>query len=126
MKTLQFKIVLSSHNQKFLKNKTLQFIDWILKNLINSHFNLLNLKLITNLPVKNYKFTLLRSPHVNRKAQDQYEVKTYRLAIQFNIENDSFKTNVLKFYKILKFGILSIDPRIAVVLVEKGTLKHSL
>jgi ribosomal protein S10 len=87
---------------------------------------LLNLKLITNLPVKNYKFTLLRSPHVNRKAQDQYEVKTYRLAIQFNIENDSFKTNVLKFYKILKFGILSIDPRIAVILVEKGALRHSL
>jgi len=126
MKTLQFKIILSSHNKKFLKKKTLVFIDWVFKNLINSRLNLLNLKLITNLPVKNYKFTLLRSPHVNRKAQDQYEVKTYRLVIQFNVQADSLETNILKFYNILKFGILSIDPRISIILIKKGVLKYSL
>ena len=84
------------------------------------------MKLITNLPVKNYKFTLLKSPHVNRKAQNQYEIKTYRLIVQFNIESAAFSANILKLYKILKFGILLIDSRIAVVLVEKGVFKHSL
>jgi ribosomal protein S10 len=126
MKTLQFKIVFSSHNQKFLKNKIFKFITWFLKNLVNSQFKILNLKLITNLPVKNYKFTLLKSPHVNRKAQNQYEIKTYRLIVQFNIESAAFSANILKLYKILKFGILLIDSRIAVVLVEKGVFKHSL
>jgi len=126
MKILKFKIIFSSHNKKFLKNKTLNFINWVFKNLVSSKFNLLNFKLITNLPVKKYKFSLLKSPHVNRKAQDQYEVETYRLAIQFDIKNKDFFIQNSKIYKILKFGILSIDPRISIILKQKGVFKHSL
>lgn len=45
-------------------------------------FQLLNLdyKLI-GLPIKRKVFTLLKSPHVNKKAKEQFELKTYKKLI---------------------------------------------
>jgi len=33
------------------------------------------------LPVRKEKFTILISPHVNKKARDQYEIRTYKRLI---------------------------------------------
>lgn len=33
------------------------------------------------LPTKKEKFTVLKSPHVNKKARDQYQLCTYKLSL---------------------------------------------
>lgn len=44
------------------------------------------------LPLKIEKFTVLRSPHVDKKARDQFERRTYNrlLRIEVVIQKDSF------------------------------------
>ena len=44
------------------------------------------------LPIKIEKFTVLRSPHVDKKARDQFERRTYNrlLRIELIIQKDSF------------------------------------
>lgn len=36
------------------------------------------------LPVTTQRITLLKSPHVNKKAREQFEIKTFSAIIQFN------------------------------------------
>jgi ribosomal protein S10 len=49
---------------------------------------------IQNLPTKKKRLTLLKSPHVNKKAKEQFELKIYKTAIYIN----NIKTkNFLKF-----------------------------
>ncbi|WP_194776480.1 30S ribosomal protein S10 [Pararhodonellum marinum] len=42
------------------------------------------------LPTKKEKFTVLRSPHVNKKARDQYQLCTYKRLV--DIYSNSGKT----------------------------------
>jgi small subunit ribosomal protein S10 len=64
------------------------------------NFFKLNFKIQT-LPVKKRKFTLLRSPHINKKAREQFELNTYNTQINVNFlkERDSKK----KVKKIINF-----------------------
>ena len=39
---------------------------------------------IYNLPTKKNRITLLKSPHVNKSAREQFEIKYYSTAIQLN------------------------------------------
>jgi small subunit ribosomal protein S10 len=53
------------------------------------------------LPKKVERFTVLRSPHVDKKARDQFERVTYKRLLIFNFslkESNSY----LKLYRILK------------------------
>jgi small subunit ribosomal protein S10 len=42
------------------------------------------------LPTKKEKFTVLKSPHVNKKARDQYQLCTYKRLV--DIYSNSSKT----------------------------------
>jgi small subunit ribosomal protein S10 len=42
------------------------------------------------LPTKKEKFTVLKSPHVNKKARDQYQICTYKRLV--DIYSNSSKT----------------------------------
>ena len=59
-------------------------------------------KQIVFLPKKIERFTVLRSPHVDKKARDQFERVTYKRLIVFNF-NLNESESYLKLYKILKF-----------------------
>ena len=54
----------------------------------------------TNLPLKIKKITLLKSPHVHKKAREQFECKTFTSTIIIN--NNTLKLGILKFLIINK------------------------
>ena len=66
---LQTKIVLTSHDNKELKavHKKLIMVDSTLK--------------MIKLPFRTKRFTVLRSPHVNKTAREQFELFTYKWVI---------------------------------------------
>lgn len=54
---------------------------------------------LISLPTKIFKNTLLKSPHVNKKAREQFEIKIYRKVCFLKFQ----KKNIKKyFYLILK------------------------
>jgi small subunit ribosomal protein S10 len=64
---------------------------------------------IFNLPTKQKRITLLKSPHVNITAREQFEIKTYKTLIQMSSFNK---------FKILK--LLSLNKPKTVVLSIKN------
>jgi len=83
------------------------------------------------LPKKTKKFTLLKSPHVNKKAKEHFQIVTNKRMF-FLISN--FSTNRLKKdfrlreileHKILKSFLHKVPNDIVVVLKKQQTLKSS-
>ena len=63
----------------------------------------INYKLVS-LPKKIKRITLLKSPHVNKAAREQFEIKTYKVVLY--IENLNMET--IKFLCINKPKIISL------------------
>ena len=59
------------------------------------------------LPMKQEKFTVLRSPHVDKKARDQFERKTHRrlLIIQINKKDVANVERIISSLKNLAVGV---------------------
>ena len=55
-----------------------------------------------DLPVHVKRFTVLKSPHVHKKARDQYEIRTYKSIVTFKNY-----TETLDFKNLIKFLILN-------------------
>jgi len=78
-----------------------RFIILVQKELKN--FNFIELK-HSFLPRKYERFTLLKSPHVDKKARDQFERITYNRILEFsvtqkeNLQNEDF----FRFIKIIQ------------------------
>lgn len=72
------------------------------------------------LPSKLEKFTLLRSPHADKKARDQFERKTYKRVLVLDIPNltqkDILQLNIL--FTILKGFAVGIEFRLCYTLKE--------
>lgn len=69
---------------------------------------------IVFLPQKIERFTVLRSPHVDKKARDQFERVTHKRLISFKFEMDKVNS-YLKLYRILKIlSTLSIGVKLEV------------
>jgi len=63
--------------------------------------NLQNLKISSiMMPNKNKKISLLKSPHVNKRAQSQFEMERYKLVISINTYFYKEKLKII-FQKIL-------------------------
>jgi len=84
------KIIIKSLDQQSLKIYLIN-IQKILQ-LLKFHYN------IFNLPTKQKQITLLKSPHVNKTAREQFELKTYKTMIQISSFNK---------FKILKVLLLN-------------------
>ena len=73
------------------------------------------------LPEKKKKITVLRSPHIDKKSQEQFEIRNYKTNIIFNIKE--FNTSLL-FLQILKnsnlFGV-----EIEIITKFQGYLSYS-
>lgn len=64
-----------------------------------------------SLPIKNKKITLLKSPHVNKKAREQYEIKKYKSLIQIKepkMDENVFKLILLNKPKYIKLNLRRI------------------
>lgn len=81
-------------NLKSNFKKTLELYTYYLeKNLKSTN---IDFKII-RLPKRIKRITILKSPHVNKKARDQYEIRTYSLIIVLSQKNSNNKfTNLIK------------------------------
>ena len=61
------------------------------------------------LPTKKEKFTVLKSPHVNKKARDQYQLCTYKRLV--DIYSNSSKT-VDAFMKIELPSVVDVEIKV--------------
>ena len=52
-----------------------------------------------NMPINRKRITLLKSPHVNKTAREQFEIKSYKVMIQI-LEGEKFK--ILKLLSLNK------------------------
>jgi ribosomal protein S10 len=78
---MDYKIYLLSQKLLLINNFSQK-----LKNL----FNLIGKCSEIKLPVKIKKFTLLSSPHVNKKSREQFEIRTYKRLLVLNFKNKDF------------------------------------
>jgi len=82
-----YKISLKSKNL-FLLNR---FTD-----VIKQLFNLVGTPIVYKVPVKIQKFTVLKSPHVNKKAREQFEIRTYSRVIQLTADNKNLMSTLIR------------------------------
>ena len=62
---------------------------------------------IVHLPSKKKHLTLLKSPHVNKSAREQFEIKTYKTLITFvNLPNS---TKLVQFLTLNKPKIIVLS-----------------
>ena len=66
--------------------------------------NYINIKINgpASLPTKKQRFTVLRSPHINKKSREQFELGTHKriLILKFFIQN---KNDIKKIKNIVKY-----------------------
>jgi len=60
------------------------------------------------LPVKKKRITLLKSPHVNKTAREQFEIKSYKFILDISSET-VVNVNVLKQILLNKPKIISVS-----------------
>jgi len=79
------------------------YLNRFLKNLITYFSKITFFKLI-KLPTKNKKFTVLRSPHINKKSKEQFQLKIYHLFLNIALKKNNFfkLQNTLKFLNLGK------------------------
>lgn len=82
-----YKISLKSQNLFLLNRFT---------NVIKQLFDLIGVPIIYKTPINIQKFTILRSPHVNKKAREQFEIRTYNRIIQITSYNNKLMLTLIK------------------------------
>ena len=85
--TMIYNIYLTSQNQLLLKNFSIKLKNFL--NLIEN--NIIKVKS----QVKIKKYTVLRSPHVNKKSREQFEIRTYKRLIQIKTKNNKLMIKIL-------------------------------
>lgn len=75
-------IVLESYDVGMLKQALLRLYE--LASVFSVHINSK-----VSLPRKIKKFTLLRSPHIDKKSREQFEIRTYKRLVIFSDVNTS-------------------------------------
>jgi len=81
-------------------------------------FKKLNLSYsFVNLPKRKKRITLLKSPHVYKKAREQFEIITHRACFVINVDN---KFSLIRWLLSNKSTIVQIK----VKLLSRGTLSN--
>lgn len=81
--------------------------------LLNTRFQGLGLSKPSQvfLPKKIERFTVLRGPHIDKKARDQFERITHKRLISFNVPGDS--NNIELAYRLLQ-GLTNLAPGVEI------------
>jgi ribosomal protein S10 len=76
---------------------------------LKSIFNQLNVTYsFFFLPAVDRKLTILKSPHVNKKAKEQFKLTTYKVIISFNSINATLFMKNFSFFILNKPKAISI------------------
>jgi ribosomal protein S10 len=97
MEKKQLQVIIKTFNISVLK-LYIHFLEKVLRSL-NIRFS------IFYLPIKKKRFTLLKSPHVNKTAREQFEIKYYKLSLVLNC---GVRASVLKWILLNKPSVLTI------------------
>lgn len=107
---IQVDLVLQSYDKFYIK-KYINFLKnrqnlnlWKSKNSLITKFS------YVNLPWKRNLYTVLRSPHVNKTARDQFEIRFYKSLVRFQLYGS--KKNIKFFIDFLKSNIEGISLKI--------------
>ena len=77
------------------------------KKFLQQTFTKMNLKYnLFNLPINIKRITLLKSPHVNKPAREQFEIKRYSCNFTFGCSN---KINIEKIVLLNKPSVLTFS-----------------
>lgn len=108
-----FKLTIYSKHKNFLK----KFYNFLIQKLTNLNTNILKKSSIKKSHIK--KISLLKSPHVHKKAQEQFEIKTHLKNLTLYTTNN-FK--LLIFLKKIE-NILSYDVKIKTEILTYKKIK---
>ncbi|WP_458659119.1 30S ribosomal protein S10 [Candidatus Vidania fulgoroideorum] len=86
------KIILESYSIKILNNYIIFFSNFLKKSSIFY-------KGPINIPYRKKFFTLLRSPHVDKKSRDQFEIRIYKKFFYILIYDKKFIKNLVVLNK---------------------------
>ena len=64
---------------------------------------------IFHLPIKKKRITLLKSPHVNKTAREQFEIKYYKVCLKLRFP---IKFSILKWVWLSKPSVLRIKIKV--------------
>jgi ribosomal protein S10 len=73
-----------------------------------SFFNLRNLKHKMNL-TKSKKITVLRSPHIDKKSREQFQIVTYKRTIVLTIDDKHIVLLLLNLLKTIKLPGIELE-----------------
>lgn len=99
---MHIRLVLKSYDRSFLKKaiSVLVFLGHTLQAKTQTEWTLN----VQPLPTHIKKFTLLRSPHIDKKSREQIELKTFSKAIQMHhVPNEKTFLLLLDLVKVLQF-----------------------
>lgn len=78
------------------------YINRFLKNNLK-YFNKVKYFKLIKLPKNEKKFTVLRSPHINKKSKEQFSLKIYKLKIIIKLTR-LYLTKLINVFKLLNIG----------------------
>lgn len=106
-KNIKLQIKLKSFHYKILKLSLVKILAKI------QMLKIFSFKII-NLPIKIKRYTVLRSPHIDKKSREQFEMKTFNrlLVINYDFSNidDTYKINF--FINYIKNSCAGIQMKI--------------
>ena len=94
-----------------LLNKFVKIIESTLTNLLKDDVSIS----IVRTPTRIKRFTLLKSPHVNKTAREQFETRMYSCLIKIN-------TSLISIQEVERAVQSTVPPGIAIKFVNKTTL----
>ncbi len=65
---------------------------------------------LSNQTVKQTKKTVLSSPHVNKKAREQFEMRVYSKVLKYTPKNSTENNTLLIFHKTLNQKSFNLNP----------------
>jgi ribosomal protein S10 len=80
-----------------LKSFDSNFINKAINSLVLNFktYNCISVKGPISLPVEYKRFTVLRSPHVNKLSREQFELRTYTKMVEVTIDNKNVRIGEL-------------------------------
>ena len=110
---VQIDFIIKSYDKFYIN----QYIDFMKKrqNMFTfqkTNINILNTS-VAPLPRKRNFFTVLRSPHVNKTARDQFEIRVYKRLVRYQIEGT--QEGIKNFMNSLKVNSNGISLKIRLV-----------
>lgn len=97
------------------------FLNYFLNNKITKKLNIIVFKTTTSQPLQKKVFTVLKSPHVNKTAQEQFEYRMYKKRLKCFIPQFPL---FITHFKRLRFNMFSdINFKIKIISNNKAKKK---